>query len=200
MFASRQISSRDVALNSFKAKRFTPASMSFFFFADSFWPAWKNSFRFIFENSVLFATVQMSFAQSYCIACYSKPLQRVKRLCRIYTRHFERCSEIGNSPPKRKVSFQYISLTIPKRHKGPLHCAATRIWLYLLKLSVQFFNKLCIIPLTTMPNPLPNSGIRDNHHRGAFADFLRAKIQSGSRLAVVSAYLPFTPTTRFGSH
>lgn len=32
------------------------------------------------------------------------------------------------------------------------------------------------------------SGIRDNHHRGDVAEFLRAKIQSGSRLSVVSAY------------
>jgi len=39
-----------------------------------------------------------------------------------------------------------------------------------------------------MPNPPPNSGIRDNHHRGAVADFLKAKIHSGSRLSVVSAY------------
>jgi hypothetical protein len=39
-----------------------------------------------------------------------------------------------------------------------------------------------------MPNPLTNSGIRDNHHRGAVADFLKSKIQSGSRLSVVSAY------------
>ena len=39
-----------------------------------------------------------------------------------------------------------------------------------------------------MPVPVPVSGIRDNHHRGIVADFLRAKIQSGSRLSVVSAY------------
>jgi hypothetical protein len=39
-----------------------------------------------------------------------------------------------------------------------------------------------------MPNPAINSGIRDNHKRGAVADFLKAKIQSGSRLSVVSAY------------
>ena len=39
-----------------------------------------------------------------------------------------------------------------------------------------------------MPNPLNNSGIRDNHHRGAVADFLKAKIHSGSQLSVVSAY------------
>jgi hypothetical protein len=34
-----------------------------------------------------------------------------------------------------------------------------------------------------------NSGIRDNHKRGIVADFLRAKIHAGSRLAVVSAYV-----------
>ena len=39
-----------------------------------------------------------------------------------------------------------------------------------------------------MPNPLNNSGIRDNHRRGVVADFLKAKIHSGSRLSVVSAY------------
>ena len=39
-----------------------------------------------------------------------------------------------------------------------------------------------------MPNPATNSGIRDNHHRGAVSDFLKGKIQSGSRLSVVSAY------------
>jgi hypothetical protein len=33
-----------------------------------------------------------------------------------------------------------------------------------------------------------NSGIRDNHYRGAVADFLKTKIHSGSRLSVVSAY------------
>jgi len=33
-----------------------------------------------------------------------------------------------------------------------------------------------------------NSGIRDNHTRGIVADFLKAKIQPGSRLSVVSAY------------
>jgi hypothetical protein len=31
------------------------------------------------------------------------------------------------------------------------------------------------------------SGIRDNHRRGVVADFLKAKTQPGSRLAVVSA-------------
>jgi len=40
----------------------------------------------------------------------------------------------------------------------------------------------------TMPNPATSSGIRDNHKRGVVADFLKAKIQSGSRLSVVSAY------------
>ena len=39
-----------------------------------------------------------------------------------------------------------------------------------------------------MPNPTTNSGIRDNHKRGVVADFLKAKIHSGSRLSVVSAY------------
>ena len=39
-----------------------------------------------------------------------------------------------------------------------------------------------------MPNPPSNSGIRDNHRRGVVADFLKAKIRSGSRLSVVSAY------------
>jgi SNF2 family DNA or RNA helicase len=39
-----------------------------------------------------------------------------------------------------------------------------------------------------MPNPTINSGIRDNHKRGVVADFLKAKIHSGSRLSVVSAY------------
>jgi SNF2 family DNA or RNA helicase len=39
-----------------------------------------------------------------------------------------------------------------------------------------------------MQNPGINSGIRDNHKRGAVADFLKSKIHSGSRLSVVSAY------------
>jgi hypothetical protein len=39
-----------------------------------------------------------------------------------------------------------------------------------------------------MTTPAANSGLRDNHARGMVADFLRAKIQSGSRLSVVSAY------------
>jgi hypothetical protein len=33
-----------------------------------------------------------------------------------------------------------------------------------------------------------NSGLRDNHSRGTVADFLKGKIQNGSRLSVVSAY------------
>ena len=33
-----------------------------------------------------------------------------------------------------------------------------------------------------------NSGLRDNHTRGSVADFLAAKIQTGSKLSVVSAY------------
>jgi SNF2 family DNA or RNA helicase len=37
--------------------------------------------------------------------------------------------------------------------------------------------------------PLPtNSGLRDNYTRGTVADFLKGKIQDGSRLSVVSAY------------
>jgi SNF2 family DNA or RNA helicase len=39
--------------------------------------------------------------------------------------------------------------------------------------------------MTSTPN---NSGLRDNHTRGTVADFLRAKIQSNSKLSVVSAY------------
>ncbi len=39
-----------------------------------------------------------------------------------------------------------------------------------------------------MPAHANASGIRDNHLRGSVADFLRAKIQSNSRLSVVSAY------------
>ena len=38
------------------------------------------------------------------------------------------------------------------------------------------------------PLSMQGSGIRDNHRRGAVADFLKAKVQSGSRLSVVSAY------------
>jgi SNF2 family DNA or RNA helicase len=34
----------------------------------------------------------------------------------------------------------------------------------------------------------PVSGIRDNHHRGSVAEFLRDKIRDGSELSVVSAY------------
>ncbi|MFM7448495.1 MAG: hypothetical protein ACKO24_07850 [Leptolyngbyaceae cyanobacterium] len=43
---------------------------------------------------------------------------------------------------------------------------------------------------------LPTSGIRDNPHRGSVGSFLQGKIQSGSRLSIVSAY--FTPS-RSGS-
>jgi hypothetical protein len=39
-----------------------------------------------------------------------------------------------------------------------------------------------------MPGSISTSGIRDNYHRGVVAGFLRAKIQSRSRLSVVSAY------------
>jgi hypothetical protein len=35
---------------------------------------------------------------------------------------------------------------------------------------------------------LSNSGLRDNHSRGTIADFLKGKIQNGSRLSIVSAY------------
>jgi len=36
--------------------------------------------------------------------------------------------------------------------------------------------------------PSNNSGLRDNRSRGSAADFLRARIQSGSKLSIVSAY------------
>src|SRR5690606_28215460 len=39
-----------------------------------------------------------------------------------------------------------------------------------------------------IPTLSNNSGLRDNHTRGTVADLLRAKIQSGSRLSIVSAY------------
>lgn len=39
-----------------------------------------------------------------------------------------------------------------------------------------------------MPTTLNNSGLRDNHTRGSVADFLRAKIQTDSKLSIVSAY------------
>jgi SNF2 family DNA or RNA helicase len=39
-----------------------------------------------------------------------------------------------------------------------------------------------------MPSVTSNSGIRDNHTRGAVADFLKEKIRDGTRLSVVSAY------------
>ena len=39
-----------------------------------------------------------------------------------------------------------------------------------------------------MPAEPTNSGIKDNRQRGLIADFLKARIQSGSRLSVVSAY------------
>lgn len=39
-----------------------------------------------------------------------------------------------------------------------------------------------------MSKPFTKSGIRDNHHRGAVADFLKANIHSGSQLSFVSAY------------
>ena len=34
----------------------------------------------------------------------------------------------------------------------------------------------------------PTTGLRDNHTRGTVADFIKGKIQDGSRLSVVSAY------------
>ncbi|HPE70572.1 MAG TPA: helicase-related protein [Candidatus Competibacter sp.] len=37
-------------------------------------------------------------------------------------------------------------------------------------------------------SPTNNSGLRDNYTRGTVADFLKGKIQDGSRLSVVSAY------------
>ncbi len=39
-----------------------------------------------------------------------------------------------------------------------------------------------------MPAPANTSGLRDNYSRGNVADFLRNKVQDGSRLSVVSAY------------
>lgn len=39
-----------------------------------------------------------------------------------------------------------------------------------------------------MPTPTNPSGIRDNYGRGLVADFLRQKIQDGSKLSIVSAY------------
>ena len=39
-----------------------------------------------------------------------------------------------------------------------------------------------------MSSPTNVSGLRDNHTRGTVADFLRAKTQIGSKLAIVSAY------------
>lgn len=38
------------------------------------------------------------------------------------------------------------------------------------------------------PNNKSDSGLRDNHSRGSVADFLRGKMQSGSKLSIVSAY------------
>src|ERR1035437_3211778 len=39
-----------------------------------------------------------------------------------------------------------------------------------------------------MPIPPNNSGLRDNHTRGSVAEFLKAKIQTDSKLSIVSAY------------
>jgi SNF2 family DNA or RNA helicase len=41
---------------------------------------------------------------------------------------------------------------------------------------------------STSPQTLQFSGIRDNHRRGSVGDFLKAKIQQGSKLSIVSAY------------
>ncbi len=46
-------------------------------------------------------------------------------------------------------------------------------------------------PGETMPNPTTASGIRDNHRRGVVADFLTARIYSGSRQSVTSADFTF---------
>ncbi len=43
-----------------------------------------------------------------------------------------------------------------------------------------------------MPNPTTASGIQDNHRRGVVADFLKPKIQPGSRLSVLSASIART--------
>ena len=40
---------------------------------------------------------------------------------------------------------------------------------------------------TIVPNKLP-SAIRDNQGRGSVGDFLKDKIQNGSKLSIVSAY------------
>ena len=39
-----------------------------------------------------------------------------------------------------------------------------------------------------MPKPIQDSGIKDNYTRGTVGDFLKANIQDGSRLSVVSAF------------
>jgi len=45
--------------------------------------------------------------------------------------------------------------------------------------------------LTTMPNSPANSGIRDNHYRGAAAYFLKAMIFSNFKLGLFSQDRPF---------
>ena len=40
-----------------------------------------------------------------------------------------------------------------------------------------------------MPTFFTASGLRDNHTRGSVADFIRGKVQTGSRLSVVSVLL-----------
>ena len=47
---------------------------------------------------------------------------------------------------------------------------------------------MAIGKVSKMPAASTNSGIRDNHRRGNVADFLKAKLKTGSRLSVVSAY------------
>lgn len=42
--------------------------------------------------------------------------------------------------------------------------------------------------MTTHKPPVSASGIRDNYQRGSVGDFLREKIQNGSKLSIVSAY------------
>jgi hypothetical protein len=56
-----------------------------------------------------------------------------------------------------------------------------------LNFPVQVTHQRCIIR-RRMPIGTNSSGIRDNHHRAVVADLLKAKIQSGSRVSVGSAY------------
>jgi hypothetical protein len=52
----------------------------------------------------------------------------------------------------------------------------------------RLWKPTCVNCFEEMPTPSTNSGIRDNHRRGNVADFLKDKVQTGSRLSVVSAY------------